>query len=179
MTLVQQQIFPNEEVKTIKHKNRKNHNQYFTPEIVVEKALAFVQVTNVINMIDPAVGDGVFLKTASKKWNNAKLFGIDIDSSVIQNLERTKLPNSFYFTANSLLEETWEVSDIKKIVSNGGFDLVVGNPPFSSWFQRIKESSVLKNYRLAHRNGKLMIGQAVEVLFLELFIRLAKKNFYC
>jgi len=176
MTLVQQQIFPNEEVKTIKHKNRKNHNQYFTPEIVVEKALAFVQVTNVINMIDPAVGDGVFLKTASKKWNNAKLFGIDIDSSVIQNLERTKLPNSFYFTANSLLEETWEVSDIKKIVSNGGFDLVVGNPPFSSWFQRIKESSVLKNYRLAHRNGKLMIGQAVEVLFLELFIRLAKNK---
>ena len=62
MTLVQQQIFPNEEVKTIKHKNRKNHNQYFTPEIVVEKALAFVQVTNVINMIDPAVEMEYFLR---------------------------------------------------------------------------------------------------------------------
>ncbi len=178
MSSNQQHLFPIEEVKNIKHKNRKNHNQYFTPEIAVEKALALVPVTNVTNIIDPAVGDGVFLKVAFKKCNNAELCGIDIDSSVIQNLKRANLPNSFYFTGNSLLGETWENSKIKRIISNGGFDLVVGNPPFSSWFLRIKEADVLANYRLAHRNGQLMRGQAIEVLFLELFIKLAKNRGY-
>jgi len=95
-------LFQNEEVdnnSTViesiykKHHNRKNHNQYFTPEIVVEKALAFVPMLNVTNIIDPAVGYGIFLKVASNKWNNAKLFGIDVDRSVIQNLKRMKILN--------------------------------------------------------------------------------------
>jgi type I restriction enzyme M protein len=178
MASLQQQLFPLEKLETLRYRNRKNHNQYFTPEIAVEKALEFVPMTNVTNIIDPAVGDGIFLRVASNKWNNAKLFGIDIDSSVTQNLERMKLPNSFHFMNDSLSEETWETPKIKKIISNGGFDLVVGNPPFSSWFQRIKEPKVLANYKLARRNGKLMRSQAIEVLFLELFIRLAKNGSY-
>ena len=178
MASIQQQLFPVEKAKTIKHKNRKNHNQYFTPKIAVEKALLLIPDGEVENVIDPAVGNGVFLKVVSKRWNKAKLFGIDIDSSVVQNFQRMKLPNSTCLTADSLLKETWENCEIKNIVSNGGFDLVVGNPPFSSWFQRIKESNILVNYRLAYRNGKLMQGQAIEVLFLELFIRLAKDGGY-
>jgi len=181
MALPQQQLFHIEPVKeTIhqKHPNRKNYNQYFTPGIAVKKALKFISTTNAVNIIDPAVGNGIFLKVASKIWNNAKLFGIDIDSSVIQKLKRAKIPNFLYLTSDSLSKEIWETPEIKKIISNGGFDLVMGNPPFSSWFQRIKEPSVLANYRLAHRNSKLMRGQAIEVLFLELFIRLAQNGGY-
>ena len=88
------------------------------------------------------------------------------------------IPNSFYFISNSLLKKTLSNPEIKKIISNGGFDLVVGNPPFSSWYQRINEPRILINYRLAHKNGKLMSSQTIEVLFLELFIRLTKNGGY-
>ena len=181
MSLPQEQLLHIESVKESiykKHPNRKNFNQYFTPEIAVKKALEFISTVDAVNIIDPAVGNGIFLKVASKIWNNAKLFGIDIDSSVIQNLEKANIPNSFYLTSDSLLKEIWETPEMKKIISNGDFDIVMGNPPFSSWFQRIKEPSILANYRLAHRNGKLMRGQAIEVFFLELFIRLAKNGGY-
>lgn len=181
MALHQQQLFHIEPVeKTIyqKHLNRKKYNQYFTPEVAVKIALGFISTANAEHIIDPAVGNGIFLKVASTIWNNAKLLGIDIDSSVINNLEKVKIPNSLYFTSDSLLKEIWESLDMKKIISNVDFDIVMGNPPFSSWFQRIKEPSILANYRLAHRNGKLMRGQAVEVLFLELFIRLAQNSGY-
>lgn len=174
----QQYLLPIEKSKVIKHKNRKEYNQYFTPEVVVEKAFTLIPMTNVSNIIDPAVGDGIFIKVALKKWNNAKLFGIDIDSSVIKNLKSIKIKDSFFFTGNSLLEKTWEKSDIQRVVSNGGFDLVVGNPPFSSWFKRIKDPNILANYNLAHRNGELIRSQSIEILFLELFIRLARNRGY-
>ncbi len=181
MTLLKQQFLYIESVKeniSQKHNNRKNYNQYFTPEVVVKRALEFIPKTKVKNIIDPAVGNGVFLLIASKIWNNAELFGIDVDSSIIQNLEKTKIPKSLYFINDSLLKGTKEIPKIKKIISNGGFDIVMGNPPFSSWFNRIKETVILADYRLAYRNGKLMRGQAIEVLFLELFVRLAKEGGY-
>ncbi len=165
-------------VNNQKHSNRKIHNQYFTPEIAVEEALTFVPEIDVTNIIDPAVGEGVFLKASLERWNNTRLFGIDIDSSVIKNLRSLRLPNSFYLAGDSLLDKTWGNSEINKIILNGGFDLVAGNPPFGSWFQRIKEPSILATYKLAYRNGKLMRGQAIEVLFSELFIRLAIKGGY-
>ena len=172
----QQQLFAIEEDKTSRHRNRKNHNQYFTPEFAVEKALSLVSIAEVEDIIDPSVGNGIFLKVASKKWNNAKLFGIDIDALVIQNLKNINLPNSIYFTNDSLLKETWEKPEIKKIISNRGFDLVVGNPPFSSWFHRIETPKILSDYRLGYRNSKLMRSQAIEVLFIEIFIELVREE---
>ncbi|MEM2914974.1 MAG: N-6 DNA methylase [Candidatus Bathyarchaeia archaeon] len=174
----QRPLFTIEEGKTLKHRNRKNYNQYFTPEFAVEKALSFVPMAEVKTIIDPAVGDGIFLKIASKKWIGAKLFGIDIDASAAEKLKVIDLPNSTYFTGDSLLKETWEPPELKEIISNGGFDLVVGNPPFSSWFQRIKARKILINYRLAQRNDKLMRGQAIEVLFIEIFVRIAREGGY-
>lgn len=71
MSSTQQQLFQIKESVSIRHRNRKKHNQYFTPEFVVEKALSFIPIRKVTNLIDPAVGNGIFLKVASKKWSNA------------------------------------------------------------------------------------------------------------
>ena len=174
----QQQLLPIKKFETSRCRNRKKYNQYFTPEFAVEKALSFIPITKVKNIIDPAAGNGTFLKVASKKWDDAKLFGVDIDTSAIQNFKRTKLPHSVYFAGDSLLKETWEEIKIKKIISDGGFDIVVGNPPFSSWFHRIESSKILTDYKLAHKDGKLMKSQAIEVLFIEIFIRLTKAGGY-
>lgn len=157
-----------------KRRTRKNHNQYFTPEFAVEKALSFISESGVKSIIDPAVGNGVFLKSSSRKWEKAELFGVDIDKEVISALNKANLPNSYFVTADSLLQKTWRLPQIKQILSKGGFDFVAGNPPFSSWFQRVESEEILSNYELAKHNGNLKRSQAIEILFLEIFIRLAK-----
>jgi type I restriction enzyme M protein len=176
MGLAQQQLFYIEEDKIQKHRNRKNHNQYFTPEFAAEKALSFIPKSKVGNIIDPAAGNGVFLKAASKKWENAKLFGIDIDEEVISALNKSSLPNFYFVPADSLLRQTWQMPKIQQVLSKGGFDLVVGNPPFSSWFQRVESENILSNYELAKNNGNLKKSQAIEILFLEIFVRLSKRE---
>lgn len=172
----QQSLFVIKGIKSLRHRNRKNYNQYFTPEFAVEKALSLVPTTDIKNIIDPAVGNGVFLKIASLKWKRAKLFGVDIDPLVIHTLKKTALSNSVIFAGNSLLEATWEKTKINKIISDGGFDLVVGNPPFSSWFQRIESKEILSTYDLAKNNGHLRKSLAVEILFTEKFISLTKNG---
>jgi len=174
MGLIQQQLFDTERTVVQKHRNRKNHNQYFTPEFAVEKALSFISGKEFKNIIDPAAGNGVFLKIASKKWKKAKLFGIDIDKEIISRLNKSKLPNAYLACGNSIMQQTWQLPEIRKVLSEGGFDLVIGNPPFSSWFHRVESKDTLSNYELGRNNGHLRRSQAIEVLFLEIFIRIAR-----
>ncbi|MBU2470885.1 MAG: N-6 DNA methylase, partial [Bacteroidetes bacterium] len=150
MELAQQHLFPLEQIKIQKHHNRKSNNQYFTPEFAVEKALSFIPNSKIENIIDPGVGNGVFLKIAQKKYEKVKLFGVDIDEKVIEEIEKLNFQNANFFCGDALLPETWQNRNVQNIISNGGFDLVVGNPPFSSWFQRIATPQILSNYKLAH-----------------------------
>jgi type I restriction-modification system DNA methylase subunit len=101
------------------------------------------------SVIDPAVGEGVFLKTALEKGftNRDFIFGLDIDEVVVDKWQELSLLNSFdnnmeklkahFFHQNGLDEIHWEQhinkykyklksQDIKK----QQFDCVVGNPPF-------------------------------------------------
>lgn len=176
MGLAQQELFPVEQIEVQKHRNRKNNNQYFTPKFAVEKALSFIPDSKIENIIDPAVGNGVFLKVVAKKWEKLKLFGVDVDRKVIEELEKFNFQNANFFCGDALLQETWQKRELQNIISNGGFDLVAGNPPFSSWFHRIVTPQILSNYKLARRNGRLMRSQAIEILFLEIFISLCKYN---
>lgn len=157
-----------------KHRNRKSHNQYFTPEFAAEKSLSLVTETKIENIIDPAVGNGVFIKEASKKWAKTNIFGIDIDKAVIYELNKSDMPNSYFACGDSILQETWQIPEIQKVLSKGGFDLVIGNPPFSSRYHRVESKEILSNYELAKLNGNLKRSQAVEILFLEIFLKLSK-----
>jgi type I restriction enzyme M protein len=163
------------DVRVRQHNGRKKHNQYFTPQPVVRFALSLVPTRNVSTAIDPAMGDGAFLLEAEKMWTKASFFGVDIDESIIANM-RQWLPTGFYlFAGDGLKSTTFATHDIKAALDAGGFDLVVGNPPFSSWFDRVTDPEILAAYQLARRHdGTMMSSQAIEVLFLEQFLRLAK-----
>ena len=168
----------NENLNTKKDRKRKNYNQYFTPENVVYEVLTLLPEMYFRSVIDPAVGEGVFVETAFNKWKQSKFFGIDLDKKMVSKLKKKDIPNSFFLLGDSLSANTWNNPGIKKIVSEGGFELVLGNPPFSSWFHRIKQQEILVNYKLAYKNGRLLKSQAIEILFLELFIKLAKAGCY-
>jgi type I restriction-modification system DNA methylase subunit len=92
------------------------------------------------SVLDPAVGEGVFLKTAlEKKFTRPDfVWGADIDENVKKDWERINLLKSFGSTAK--LEKHFFVqnglSELPKIKfrwKRGGlkeFDLLVGNPPY-------------------------------------------------
>jgi len=160
-----------------KHNGRKKHNQYFTPRQVVRFALSLVPTRKVSTIIDPAMGDGAFLLEAGKVWPEASVFGVDIDPDIVAHMRRRVPPKFHLFTGDSLRRSTFANGAFRPILDAGGFDLVLGNPPFSSWFQRVAAYETLACYHLARRSkGALMPSQAIEVLFLEQFIRLAKPH---
>jgi type I restriction-modification system DNA methylase subunit len=143
------------------------HNQYFTRNDAVQFALDLIKDEAFENVIDPVVVGSNFIETAKRYWEMAKFFGIDIE-------ERFKTAPFGSIDENSLEHSIWDFSEIKKIMDNGGFDLVIGNPPFSNWFDRISDKDVIDNYSIV-ANSKSV---SIEVLFIELFIRIVKNDGY-
>jgi type I restriction enzyme M protein len=132
--------------------------QFFTPYEVAEFIISFAlnYISTKKSACDPACGDGVFLSSLIN--HGFEPLGVDIDKDVL-----------------NLLPE-----DIKKYVrvENGltlseeeKFNLVVGNPPFSSKYGRV-HGNILKNFELGERSS----SQAIEILFLEKFIKLCSEN---
>jgi len=132
--------------------------QFFTPSEVAEFIVSFASqyTCRKSSACDPACGDGVFLSSLIR--HGFEPLGVDIDKAIL-----------------NLLPE-----DIKRYVriKNGltlneekKYDLVVGNPPFSSKYGRVK-GNILKSFDL----GRKFSSQAIEILFLEKFIKLCSNN---
>ena len=131
--------------------------QYWTPKEVADFIVSFASKHVYHNKgigCDPACGDGVFLKSLKKEGFIP--FGVDIDPSVKRFLDDDL--KQYVHIANGL-----------ELEYENKFDIVVGNPPFSSKYGRIK-GNILENFDL----GKGRKSQAIEILFLEKFIKLCK-----
>jgi type I restriction enzyme M protein len=116
-------------------------------------------VHGIQRVIDPSCGDGSFLRVALK---TLELHGCEIDpqyASVAKPLVTSKR----FFEGDALtgLVALW-----------GTFDLAIGNPPFSAQTSLERRSEVLQGFDL----GAGRTSQCLEVLFLELFLKLAKTN---
>jgi len=169
--------------------NQKRHlSQFFTPEVVVQFMFDLLGFDPLWKVMDPACGDGVFLKEALKRGASA-VAGIDIDSEAI----KTAQENLHEFGSRLRLFCQNGLTDIG---GDSGFwkqhyDLVIGNPPFASSKWRVRDKETLRQFALAHtedeRNSlqlpllgesvrpvKTRASQVIEVLFLERFIQLAR-----
>jgi predicted Rossmann fold nucleotide-binding protein DprA/Smf involved in DNA uptake len=113
---------------------RRALGQFFTPPVVARFMLDMVSVfrgrklPRAARVIDPACGEGVFLRTAVEhgKLAGAQLFGVDIDETLLPIWHNDALlKESRLFRANGLLDNP--AIDLLP----GSFDLVIGNPPFS------------------------------------------------
>ena len=111
--------------------------------------------------IDPACGDGVFLRALLRR-KIPNIVGVDIDEKVIpKDLKENCI---ILAPKNGLLSLGVEYE--------GKADIVVGNPPFSAKYGRITDKSILSRFEL----GKDRPSQAIEILFLERFIQLARNG---
>lgn len=159
-------------VPTLRSNSRKLKGQFFTREAVAEFMLDAVRPQASWRVIDPACGNGVFLKGALQR-GCAEVWGVDSDPNLLEDAER----NCGRDTRLHLLHaDGLTCEDADPALAHGSFDLVVGNPPYSAGLGRITDRQLMARFQLA--KGALATGAGVpaEVLFLEQFVRLAKRD---
>ena len=112
---------------------RRELGQFFTPDAVsdfVWEMLEIIEgatVSRTASVIDPACGDGVFLRSAARLgFSRDALVGTDIDEALIETWRNAEpLRGARLYRTNGLLDNP------SIGVLDGAFDFVVGNPPFS------------------------------------------------
>lgn len=148
-------------------KREKVYGQFFTPptlaDFIVKFALRFLDKRE--RAVDPACGDGVFLASLLNA-GFSEVWGVDVDPHVLRLIPANVRSNAKIVTADALARG----GPPSVGVSENYFDLVVGNPPFSAKYGRVCDTRLLY-YEL----GRGRPSQAIEVLFLERFIQLARE----
>lgn len=131
--------------------------QFFTPEVVAQCMFRLANVRSEQRVIDPSCGDGVFVRNAPP---SCEIFGCEIDPQY-GGILKPLLNKGCFFERDALtsLLPVW-----------GTFDLAIGNPPFSAQANLEKRQQILQGYDLGFGRA----SQCLEILFLELFLKLAK-----
>lgn len=141
-------------------RHEKVYGQFITPSEVAEFIISFLVANTEKTLgIDPACGDGVFLR-ALIEADFENVLGVDIDSKILDKLS-TEVKNKARIIQGNAL------TSLVSLESSGS--AVVGNPPFSAKYGRVSGKTVLSNFEL----GQSRRSQAIEVLFLERFLRIA------
>ncbi len=135
---------------------RKNMGIYYTPEPVVDLIFAILNIwkdhedkktgrwsmrKHHPSVIDPACGEGIFLKKAVESGFTKARFvlGVDIDEKVINRWKEINLmqlfnsrskPDNHFFCQNGLLPLRKDIRFRHKAGGLKEFDVVVGNPPY-------------------------------------------------
>ncbi|MEM2906975.1 MAG: N-6 DNA methylase [Candidatus Odinarchaeota archaeon] len=155
-----------------KHFNFKEKvlGQYFTPTEVSDFiiSLALIHLKNKGSACDPACGDGVFLNSMVKYGFN-EIVGVDVDRVCLSMLSGAIKGRVNLYTGDALQRGVDEEGGLNQLKENY-FDLVAGNPPFSAKYGRVTDPNIL----LWYDTGAGRRSQAIEVLFLERFIQLAR-----
>ncbi len=170
---------------------------FYTPEwladALVERSFASLRRTEPsadgasINVLDPACGDGVFLDSVRRFRSAAgvdptvsrpNLFGMDIDAGAVGSCQARLGPGADIRVGDALFDVdartpgSGAFADV--FVRHGGFDLVVGNPPFLNRLRRAQAPDREYAARLrarfgAHAGGYadvagVFLAQAVEIV---------------
>jgi len=180
--------------KSLEQLERKNKGQYYTPREIVDYIVSSLNINDKTNVIDPACGCGSFLlsimerlksKDEDHKYQN--IYGVDLNPSAV-NITRLSLiiKGGFKKELINLLEKNIKVGN--SIVSNknldnlafqwykeftdifktGGFDIVIGNPPYVTL--RMMKDFDPKESLYSHlikgpvNAATLMIGRGLEIL---------------
>jgi type I restriction enzyme M protein len=131
--------------------------QFFTPEPVARLMYRLAKARPGQRVMDPACGDGAFLRVAPA---GCELHGCELDKRLHPALRR--LLSHGRFVAGDAFARLRSL--------HGVFDLVIGNPPFSAQTHPERRPAILRQFDL----GAGRRSQCLEVLFLELFLKLAK-----
>jgi adenine-specific DNA-methyltransferase len=106
----------------------KKFGQFFTDEIIVQFMVNWT-CKEASNVLDPAVGNNIFLRYCKKNFPLIKEYGYEIDKNILDFFENT---NDF-----NIINEDYLLSDwLKK------YDAIVCNPPYNK-FQAIENRDII------------------------------------
>ncbi len=149
-------------------RRRKPKGQFFTPAEAVEFMFDLAGDAGSGAVIDPACGDGAFVAAALARGFRF-VVGVDVDADALAACRERVGP------AAVLLEQDGLAPLPPRAAPRGGFDLVIGNPPFNALRHGVAEPQVLEQFELGrYADGRVRKRQRAEVLFLERFIQLAR-----
>ena len=114
---------------------KKDYKQYFTPDRLAAYMVNIVPDERISSIVDLSMGECGLLEEAKKRWENAVLYGADIDEALIKKIN-TRSPYIHTFLGDSLSVsiENWNGYNL---IANGiGFDLAIANPPFNFYDQK-------------------------------------------
>ena len=113
---------------------RKDFAQFFTHKELVDFILDNIPIKEGMSILDPACGAGAFLSRAFFKTK--RIHGVDIDKNALNlaklNLELIDSKNKFNLVNNNTLKDCKLKNIFPEINQEGGFDVIVGNPPFQN-----------------------------------------------
>ncbi|EKV56614.1 N-6 DNA methylase [Brachyspira hampsonii 30446] len=103
---------------------RKKLGQYFTPksirDLLLKKLISISDKKDNVKILDPACGSGEFLLSCLEYFNNASLYGFEIDENLVSISK--KLINNADIKCTDTLK-----TDTEKSIK---YDYVIGNPPY-------------------------------------------------
>jgi type I restriction enzyme M protein len=162
--------------------------QYFTPRPVVKMAVEMLNPRDDEKVIDPACGSGGFLihsllrvrrqnawsPSEAYKYANEYLFGVDFDDKLVRVAKLSMIVagdgKANVMRVNSLDVRAWQNSAAAKLVgpfaknvTDGGFDIVLTNPPFSGKVSGRTQLAAFDLFELASQ-GALATGDEEEDL---------------
>lgn len=149
-----------------KHADRKEYAQFFTHKSLVKYILNQLNINQTSSVLDPSSGAGAFLSQA--RFFTNRIYGIDIEEEAA-NLCRQNLDYSF---KNIIVKNTLKDFDLKidfpEVYEEGGFDFVIGNPPFQNLKKDIDYDSKNEIYKKVSsgvvNSATLMIAKSIELL---------------
>jgi len=180
--------------KSLEQLERKNKGQFYTPKEIVDYMVSYLKVNSRKKIIDPACGCGSFLLAIIdeiKKQENApnfsNIYGIDINKNAAEitklsliiksdfKKESIKIFDKNIVVGNSITENkkidsiavNWK-NQFNDVLKDGGFDIVIGNPPYVT-LKKGKEfnsnESIYNHIIKGPVNAAtLMIGKGLEYL---------------
>jgi tRNA1(Val) A37 N6-methylase TrmN6 len=121
--------------KLAKKEDREKYGQFFTHKEIIDFILDNIPLKKDSLILDPTCGAGAFLIEAFKRGCNIdRIYGVDIDAKAIEmckfNLSSETNKNSFNLLTNNFIGNPNIKERLSEVMTLGGFDLIIGNPPF-------------------------------------------------
>jgi len=173
---------------------RKNKGQFYTPREIADYIVSYLNIEQTQKVIDPSCGCGSFLLAIVDFWTRygkktkfENLFGVDIDEDALHLTKIGLLTKSEHIRDDyELLSKNFKVGNsvvenkildnsainwrekYSEVFKNGGFDLVIGNPPYKT-IKKYKdfdpgESNYYKVIDGSINVASLMIVKGLEIL---------------
>lgn len=187
--------------KFLSHKEKDGNGQFFTPPAVIDFCVEIINPNPGETIIDPCCGSGGFLFSSfkhllkngvsdKKQILSNQIFGTDINRDIAKIakmkflLEENTATNIHCQNSLNTLSSLQKLFE-KQLAEQGGFDIVLTNPPFGA-SGKITDTSVLKSFDLGYKwikndadfvkSNALCNGQPAEILFVERCLQLLKEG---